>query len=220
MRVKILLQAREFVYAVPMFIVGLTGGIGSGKSTVSQLFADLGVPIVDTDIIAHQLVSPGQAALSQIAAQFGDQMLTASGELDRARLRDLVFSDPDKRQALEAILHPLIRQTAFKQIQQLEQPYCILVVPLLVEKGWHTLVHRILVVDTPVDVQRQRVKQRSGLTDPQIDAILRQQATREQRLAYADDVIVNDNTPQHVATEVNRLHRKYLHMSRNSKTKD
>jgi dephospho-CoA kinase len=141
-------------------------------------------------------------------------MLTPAGELDRARLRELVFSDPEKREALEAILHPLIRQTAVEQIQQLDDTYCILVVPLLVEKQWYTRVHRVLVVDAPEEVQRARVKQRSGLSDRQIDAILRQQATREQRLAYADDVIVNDKSLQQIENEVKVLHLKYLDLSR------
>jgi dephospho-CoA kinase len=190
-----------------MFIVGLTGGIGSGKSTVSQLFAKLGAPIIDTDAIAHQLVSSGRDALAQIVAAFGQQMLTPEGELDRARMREVVFNDPEKREALEAILHPLIRQTAFAQIRKLRHAYCILVVPLLVEKGWYTIVDRVLVVDAPVEIQR------NGLSDSQIDAIMRQQATREQRLAYADDVLVNDKPLQQIETEVKQLHRKYQDLS-------
>jgi dephospho-CoA kinase len=197
-----------------MLIIGLTGGIGSGKSTVSQLFANLGVPIIDTDTIAHELVSPGQNALVKIVAAFGKQILTPEGELNRAHLRELVFRDQKKREALEGILHPLIKQAVFEQIRKLEQPYCILVVPLLVEKGWYTMVDRVLVVDTPAKLQRQRVKQRSGLNDDQIDAILSQQASREQRLAYADDVIVNDQSLQHMEIEVNHLHRKYQDISR------
>ena len=200
-----------------MFIVGLTGGIGSGKSTVSGVFAKLEVPIIDTDTIAHRLVSPGQDALEQIVAAFGQQILTPQGELDRARLREVVFNDQQKREALEAILHPLIRQAAFAQILKLECAYCILVVPLLVEKGWYTMVDRVLVVDAPIELQRHRVKQRSGLSDAQLDAILRQQATREQRLAYADDVIVNDKSVQQIESEVIQLHRKYLDLSKRPK---
>lgn len=198
-----------------MFIVGLTGGIGSGKSTVSQIFAKLGVPIIDTDAIAHQLVSPGQDALAQIVEAFGQQMLTPEGGLDRARMREIVFNDPEKREALEAILHPLIRQAALAQIHKLEldHTYCILVVPLLVEKGWYTMVDRILVVDAPVELQRHRVRERSGLSDSQFDSILDQQATREQRLAHADDVIVNDKSIQQIENEVNKLHRKYQELS-------
>jgi dephospho-CoA kinase len=203
-----------------MFIVGLTGGIGSGKSTVSELFAKLGVPIIDTDAIAHQLVSPGQQALAQIVAAFGNQMLTPEGELDRARLRDVVFNDPEKRAALEAILHPLIRQSALAQIRKLHHEYCILVVPLLVEKGWYTMVNRVLVVDAPAELQRHRVKQRSGLSDSQIDAIMRQQATREQRLTHADDVIVNNKSLQHIESEVKDLHRKYRDLSQRATDSD
>lgn len=196
-----------------MLIIGLTGGIGSGKSTVSQLFANLGVPVIDTDVIAHQLVRPGQDALAKIVATFGKQLLTPQGELDRDRMRELVFNDPEKREALEAILHPMIKQAAFEQIAKLHHTYCILVVPLLVEKGWYTMVDRVLVVDTPVELQRQRVKQRSGISNSQIDAILHQQASREQRLQYADDVIANDQSLQHIENAVNSLHHKYQDLS-------
>ena len=210
----------DFYYAALMFIVGLTGGIGTGKSTVSQLFADLGIPIIDTDAIAHQLVSPGQDALVQITAAFGNDMIKTDGSLDRGRLRDLVFNNPEKREALEAILHPLIRQTALAQIDKLDCAYCVLVVPLLVEKGWYTMVNRVLLVDAPVELQRDRVKQRSGLSDEQLDAIMRQQATREERLAFADDVIVNDKSLQHIESEVKQLHRKYLELSKQTKKTD
>ena len=196
-----------------MFIVGLTGGIGSGKSTVCQLFAEQGVPIIDTDLIAHQLVAPGQAALAKIIAAFGHRIVTSDGELDRPRLRELVFHHAEKRETLEAILHPLIRQAALEQIQQLHSAYCILVVPLLVEKGWYTMVNRVLVIDAPVELQRDRVKQRNGYSDSQIDAIMRQQASRQQRLAHADDVIVNDGPLAQIATDVLNLHQKYQQLS-------
>ena len=196
-----------------MLIVGLTGGIGSGKSTVSRLFAKLGVPIIDTDVIARELVSPGQPAFSQIIETFGKQIVDAEGELDRARLRELVFHDNDKRDALEAILHPLIKKTALEQIQGLGNEYCILVVPLLVEKGWQSVVNRVLVVDSPEALQRQRVKLRNGLPDSQIDAIMRQQATREQRLSQADDVIVNNESLLHIEMEVQKLHLTYQQLA-------
>ena len=196
-----------------MFIVGLTGGIGSGKSTVCQLFAEQGVPIIDTDLIAHQLVAPGQAALAKIIAAFGHRIVTSDGELDRPRLRELVFHHAEKRETLEAILHPLIRQAALEQIQQLHSAYCILVVPLLVEKGWYTMVNRVLVIDAPVELQRDRVKQRNGYSNSQIDAIMRQQASRQQRLAHADDVIVNDGPLAQIATDVLNLHQKYQQLS-------
>ncbi|MCG6971173.1 MAG: dephospho-CoA kinase [Gammaproteobacteria bacterium] len=197
-----------------MLIIGLTGGIGSGKSTVSELFANLGVPIIDTDAIARELVSPGHDALEKIIVAFGKHLLTSEGELDRGRLRELVFNDPQKRETLEAILHPLIKQAALERIRKLDHHYCILVVPLLVEKGWYTMVDRVLVVDSPLALQRQRVKQRNGLSDSQIDAILCQQASREQRLGYADDVIENTQSIQHIENEVNTLHRKYRELSR------
>ena len=199
-----------FYYAGGMLIVGLTGGIGSGKSTVSRLFANLDVPVIDTDVIAHELVAPGQPALAQIADVFGNTMLNSAGELDRDRLRQQVFDDNDKRLALENILHPLIKQSALLQIHQLHNAYCILVVPLLVEKGWQSIVHRILVVDASEELQRQRVKQRNGLPDRELNAIMRLQATREQRLSLADDVIVNNESVSHIEIQVRNLHLKYL----------
>lgn len=199
-----------------MLIVGLTGGMGSGKSAVSEIFAKLGVPVIDTDIIAHELVKPGQPALLQLTATFGKQILNSDGELDRQKLRKLVFDNDDMRTALENILHPLIKQTALEQIHQLKNAYCILVVPLLVEKGWQSLVNRVLVVDTSETLQRQRVKKRSGLPETQIESILRQQATREQRLYYADDVIVNNESLSHIDKQVQKLHLKYLELAQNA----
>lgn len=203
-----------FYYAVHMLIIGLTGGIGSGKSTVSRLFANLGIPVIDTDTIAHDLVRAGQPALKKIVETFGASILTRDGELDRTTLRALVFDDPEQRQALEAILHPLIKQSALKQIEELHSDYCLLVVPLLIEKGWYTIVDRILVVDAPEEIQRQRVKQRNGIPDSQINAIMRQQATREQRLSHADDVIDNGKSIQHIELRVIELHQKYCDLAR------
>ena len=196
-----------------MFIVGLTGGIGSGKSTVSELFAKLGVPVIDTDVIARELVSPGQPAYAKIINTFGERVLDTNGQLDRNRLREVVFNNYENRLALEAILHPLIQHAALARIQQLHADYCILVVPLLVEKDWQSLVNRILVVDTSEALQRQRVKQRSGLPDTQINAIMRQQATREQRLSHADDVIVNNESLSHIEIEVRKLHLRYKELA-------
>lgn len=196
-----------------MLVVGLTGGIGSGKSTVSGFFSILDVPVIDTDVIAHQLVAPGQPALNQIADAFGPQLLDPSGQLDRKQLRALVFADEEKRQQLENILHPLIKAEVQRQIAQLNHPYCVVVVPLLVEKQWHHVVDRILVVDVPAELQRSRTQQRDALSDAQITAIIASQATREERLAAADDVIYNDDSLENVRAKVQALHLKYLELA-------
>jgi len=203
-----------FYYAGAMYIVGLTGGIGSGKSIVSELFAKLGVPVIDTDVIAHKLTVRDQPAFEQIVATFGERILTPQGDLDRGQLRELVFDNNDQRLVLESILHPLIKQSVLEQIHGLHAAYCIVVVPLLVEKGWQSLVDRILVVDASETEQRQRVKTRNALPDDQIDAIMRQQATRDQRLSQADDVIINNETLSHVEMQVQKLHLKYLELAR------
>jgi dephospho-CoA kinase len=197
-----------------MFAVGLTGGIGSGKSTVSDLFAELGTPVIDTDAIAHQLTAPGGAALEAIHALFGDRVMQADGTLDRAALRRRVFSDPAARHQLEAILHPCIRQKVEQTLATLTAPYVLIVIPLLVETGgYREVLNRILVVDCPEDVQIARVMARSGLTRDEATAILAAQAGRAERLAAADDVIVNTASPEALRTQVATLHRRYLAFS-------
>jgi len=191
-----------------MLRVGLTGGIGSGKSTVAGLFARHGVPVVDTDEIAHRLVAPGQAALSEIAAAFGTDMLDARGHLDRARLRQRVFADPAARRRLEAILHPRIRAETARQVANLRAPYCLVVVPLLIEAGFTDLVDRVLVVDAD-DALRIRRAQARGLEETEIREILASQAGRAERLQQADDVITNNSDLARLEREVARLHGIY-----------
>lgn len=192
-------------------VVGVTGGIGSGKTVVAQAFAELGVEVIDTDQIAHELTAPGQPAVREIATRFGTQVLTAEGALDRAALRRAVFSDPDARRRLEALLHPLIAQQVVHRLAQAGGPYVILVVPLLVETGgYEGIVDRVLVVDSPEDVQVTRVMRRNGLSPNEVEPILRAQASRQQRLARADDVLTNDGDLDTLRSGVQRLHRDYL----------
>ena len=196
-----------------MLKIGLTGGIGSGKSTVAHYFAALGVPVIDADQIARELVSPGQPALQSIVDAFGEAVRDNAGHLDRARLRAMVFgaeAHPGQRPLLESILHPLIRAEMQRRAQAMTAPYGLLSIPLLVEGGQMDQVERILVVDAPEALQYQRVRQRDNVSlDAEITAILRAQATRQQRLAVADDVIVNDADLEKLHQQVVMLHPFY-----------
>jgi dephospho-CoA kinase len=193
-----------------MFTVGLTGGIGSGKTTVAEGFATLGVPVIDTDVIARQLTAPDGAALGAIRAAFGETVMRADGTLDRAALRRRVFADAASRHQLEAILHPLIRLGVEKSLRLLALPYAIVVIPLLVETGgYRDMLNRVLVVDCPEAVQIARVIARSGLTRDEVEAILAVQAGRAERLAAADDVITNTASPEDLNAEVALLHQRY-----------
>jgi dephospho-CoA kinase len=198
-----------------MFAVGLTGGIGSGKSTVADLFAARGVTIVDTDLIAHRITAPHGVAMPKIATEFGAAFIAPDGSLDRARMRTLVFSDESARRRLEAITHPLIRTETERAKLEATGPYVMLVVPLLVEAGsWKTRVQRVLTVDCGVETQVDRVMRRNGFTREQVLAIMARQATREARLAAADDVIVNeDTTIEALGMRVDSLHKRYLFLA-------
>ena len=197
------------------FVVGLTGGIGSGKSAVAVLFAELGADIVDTDAIAHQLTGRGGAAIEPIRAAFGGSVITPEGALDRAAMRRLVFSDPAAKQRLEAILHPMIRVEADLRCVSAQGAYVILVVPLLVETGsYRGRVDRILVVDCAEATQVARTMARSGLTEAEVRSIMAVQASREARLAAADDVIDNDGGLEALRAQVEALHRRYLDATR------
>lgn len=191
-------------------IIGLTGGIGSGKSTVGALFRDLGVPVLDTDQVARELVRPGCRALQRIVEEFGPGLLDRAGGLDRAALRRLVFADPLRRRALEAILHPLIGARVGEWISGVSASYCVLLIPLLLESGWADKVDRIAVVDMPETLQIRRTMERDGLTADDVGAIMRAQVSREQRLGRAHDVITNDRDMSHLRDQVERLHRAYL----------
>jgi len=194
------------------FSVGLTGGIGSGKSTVADLFAAHGVPVIDTDQIAHGLTLSGGGAMEQIRRAFGPQFLTPEGAMDRRRMREAVFVDPAAKARLEAILHPLIRTETERAGAAADGPYLLFVVPLLVESPvWKTRVSRVLVVDCPEEIQIQRVMRRNGFSEQQVRAIMATQAPRAVRLAAADDVIENDDSADTgLPEQVDTLHRRYL----------
>ncbi|KVO36876.1 dephospho-CoA kinase [Burkholderia ubonensis] len=195
-----------------MLAVGLTGGIGSGKTTVADLFAARGASIVDTDLIAHRITAPGGLAMPAIEQAFGPDFVAADGSLDRAKMRALIFSDDAARRRLEAITHPLIRTETDREGREARGAYVMFVVPLLVESGsWKSRVDRVLVVDCDVETQIARVMRRNRFTREQVEAIIARQATRDARLAAADDVIVNDaTTPDALAAQVDALHRRYL----------
>lgn len=190
-------------------VVGLTGGIGSGKSIVADAFAQRGVDITDTDRLAHALTAPGAPGHAAVVNAFGPSFRRADGTLDRARLRELVFTDATARARLEALLHPLIRAAATEEMTRWTAPYGILVVPLLLERAGTTRVDRVLVVDCPEDVQIRRVAQRSGLTDAEVRAIMATQLPRDERLARADDVIDNGGPISALAPQVAVLDQRY-----------
>lgn len=195
-------------------VVGLTGGIGSGKSTVARLFQERGACVVDTDAIAHALTGPGGAAMGAIRRGFGADLVTAEGALDRTAMRQRVFSDPDAKATLEGILHPLIRAEAVRQVEACPGPYVVLVVPLLVETGgYRNLLGRVLVVDCREEEQIARTMERSRLSREQVRAIIATQASRTDRLRQADDVIDNSGGPEALAPAVELLHRKYLDLA-------
>ena len=194
-----------------MFAVGLTGGIGSGKSTVAELFAERGVPVIDTDVIARELTVVGSEALAAIRDAFGDAVMHEDGSLDRAQLRRRVFADPAARRTLEAILHPRIRQSVVQALAGQHAPYALVVIPLLVETGAYSeIIDRVLVVDCPEDVQIARVMARNDFTRADVEAILEAQADRAVRLAAADDVIENAGSIGGLRERVHALHAQYM----------
>lgn len=198
----------------PLLSIGLTGGIGCGKTTVANMFAALGASVVDTDLIAHSMTVPGGPAMPAIRAAFGDLYITPEGALDRAAMRALVFSDPAAKQRLEAILHPLIRATAEAEAAAATGAYVIYVVPLLIESGsWRGRVARVLAIDCPESMQIARVMARNGLQEEQVRAIMATQVSRQDRLAAADDVITNDDGIAALTPQVEALHALYLAIS-------
>ena len=189
--------------------VGLTGGIGSGKSTVSGLFSRRGIPVIDADDIARELTAHDGPVLDRIVAHFGPDILDGHGALNRQLLGDRVFSNPAERKALEAILHPLVRAEVTRIIAALNAPYCILSIPLLIEAGMQDMTDRILVIDADVLLQKQRVVARNGMREEDVNRIIASQATRAERLRYADDIIVNNAGMDKLESEVDRLHGIY-----------
>ena len=195
------------------FVIGLTGGVGSGKSTVADMFSALGVPVIDADQLAHELVAPGQVALEEIVATFGTAVIMANGELDRDAMRQRIYADPAQKSRLESILHPRIRQRIRTLLAGIKAHYTIVVIPLLLETNQADLVDRILVVDTPEKEQLKRVAARDGLSDNAVMAIINAQADRQTRLEAADDVIVNDQDISALTEHVQELHKYYMDIS-------
>ncbi len=197
------------------YCIGLTGGIGSGKSTVAALFGEYGAAIADSDVISHQLTGAGGAAIPALREVFGEGCITPGGALDRAQMRRLVFADPVTKKRLEAILHPMIRAQMLAQASNVgPAPYALLVVPLLFEtRGYHDIVGRVLVVDCAPEIQIVRTMRRSGLGRKEVRAIMAQQIGREERLKQADDIIRNDADMANLHQQVEHLHRRYLTFS-------
>ena len=197
----------------PRLIVGLTGGIASGKSIVGAMFVKLGAALVDTDALARDVVAPGEPGLAAVSAAFGPAILLASGELDRPALRSLVFADEAKRLTLESILHPLIRSRTRQKLAELRSPYALVAVPLLVETSFSELVDRILVVDCPEATQLERLLRRDAIPRTEALAMLRAQVDRATRLKAAHDVIDNSGTPEATRRQVEQLHHRYLELA-------
>lgn len=196
------------------YVVGVTGGIGSGKSTVCRVFTERhGIVVIDADQVAREVVEPGTPALAAIVACFGDEVLGSDGRLDRARLRGIVFADPARRTALEAITHPAIRAGMRDHVAAVTDAYCMLGIPLLAEGARNELIDRVLVVDCPEALQVARVRARDHLTEAEVAAIMRTQASREARLRIADDVVVNDGDTASLAGRVDELHNMYLQLA-------
>jgi dephospho-CoA kinase len=200
--------------------IGLTGGIASGKSTVTQRFAELGVPVIDADVASRNVVEPGKPGLAQVVQRFGGGILDADGRLDRRALRNLIFQDSSLRQALDAILHPLIRADMEREAAQATAPYVVMAIPLLVEGGSAgKRVDRVLVVDADETLQIQRLQARDGSSEEQARAILSSQATRAARLSHADDVLLNAGSVAELRQAVGRLHEQYLQLAQSSSSR-
>lgn len=195
------------------YIVALTGGIGSGKSTVAEGFAQQGITIIDADIIARQVVEPGTAALSAIAKRFGPEILNADGTLNRSALRAKIFSSEREKEWLNQLLHPLIHAETRRQLLAAPGPYVMWVIPLLIENSLQSQAQRVLVVDVTREIQLQRTLARDGVSLEQAEKILSAQASREQRLAYADDIIDNSLSQSELAPQIAMLHQRYLELA-------
>ena len=197
-----------------MLVVGLTGGIISGKSTVAELFAERGIPVIDTDAVAREVVAPGTPGLRQLVARFGKTILTADGQLDRRRLRERIFQDEAARREVEAILHPLIEARVRERLAALDAPYVLVVIPLLAETGGYPFIEHVLVVDASRETQIQRVMARDGIDRAAVERILAAQADRQRRLALADDVIDGELPLPKLRERVAQLDQRYREMAR------
>lgn len=193
-----------------MLTIGLTGGIASGKSEVSRMFEKLGAPVIDTDLISRQLVEPGEPALQEIIAAFGASILNTNGTLNRKKLGKLIFQSKQQREQLEDILHPRIRDEVYRQLQALDAPYAIVVIPLLLESRYPITVDRVLLIDAPQELQRRRLMQRNNIPQVEADKMIQAQTTNNKRLAAADDVISNRGTLKMLRADIQRLHEFYL----------
>ncbi len=197
-----------------MLVVGLTGGIGSGKTVASDHFYTLGVPVIDTDVIARKIVEPGEPALNALIDRFGPKIISPDGHLDRSALRQIAFSSNENKKALDEITHPAIREETLRQIKACDTGYCLVVVPLLnAESPFRTVMQRVLVVTADREIKIERVKKRSNLSRDEVIRIMDTQLSDEQRLLFADDVIENNRTLDHVYGEVERLHSRYSEMA-------
>jgi dephospho-CoA kinase len=205
--------SEEEIGGVSVLKVGLTGGIGCGKTTIAGLFEKHAVPVIDADQIAHQLVAKGQAALARIAQEFGAGVLNGDGTLNRHKLKEVIFSDAEQKQKLESILHPLIYQSIQAKLDLLDCPYCIICIPLLFETNMASFVDRVLVVDCPVEMQIKRIKKRDNLSAEIIQSIIESQVSRAVRTAKADDLIDNSETDNTLAEQVKKLHNLYISLS-------
>jgi dephospho-CoA kinase len=193
--------------------LGITGGIGSGKTAVTNEFAKLGINIVDADIAARAVVEKGSFGLQEIQRHFGDKILLEDGALNRAKLREIIFKNTAEKSWLEKLTHPLIRDEIIRDLESSQSPYTVLVSPLLIESGQYQLVNHILVVDVPIELQIERTCQRDNNPQSQVEAIMASQLDREKRLSYADDVIVNNQTLEHLQQQVAQLNQQYLRLS-------
>jgi dephospho-CoA kinase len=196
-----------------MLVIGLTGGIGSGKTTIADLFKARGIPIIDADIIAREVTAPGQPALKTITQHFGQHILQEDGSLNRSALRDTIFKNDENRHWLENLLHPLILRRMDELLQQQNTPYCLVVIPLLFEKNTYPLINRILVVDTSEEMQINRVTKRDKTSREQVKAIMTTQASRGLRIKHANDIITNDGSLVMLEKQVEELHQKYLQLA-------
>ena len=198
-----------------MMVIGLTGGIGSGKSTAANIFAGLGVCVVDTDQIARDIVMPGQPALNEIVEAFGKDLLNPDESLNRSKLKQIIFNNNESRKKLESILHPRIKKHMQQMTSQCRTAYCVAIIPLLVEQNWQDMVDRVLLIDTPQKLQIKRVRERDNLDDKMILSIIGSQANRDAKIAASDDIVVNDQDTENLKRQLTDLHQRYLLLAAN-----